>query len=378
VGPRASRHESLVDPWVSVPLAIALAPVRIASALAPVRIASASTTVRIASARTTVRVSSARTTVRVSTVGVSAVRGQVSAKRVGGPLLALLAMLPLVVLPAWAQSSSSAPALGANVQGDLRVPYVAYSRFEGGPPLSNPVAFEPGDQVAMRARLAGFRMAEVEFQRYRVMISYEVAAFDFRGIPIGEPRKDVLNEPVETEDKDWLPMLEHNFFLPPMAEFGDYEIRLKVRDEVSQRQQAFTFQFRVNGKKLPDLAGLTILNFGYYRRSDDASPLPEAVYRSGNTLWAKFDLAGFRVSERNRYHVACDVEVRDSEGKVLFQQPDALQEQAAPDYPRRYVPGLFSLQIQPNTRKGDYRIAVIARDLLAETSTEAEFPFTIE
>lgn len=274
--------------------------------------------------------------------------------------------------------SSKPPALGANVQGDLRIPYVAYSRYEGGPPLSSPVAFDPGDQVVVRARLAGFRVAEVEFQRYRVMISYEVAAFDFRGIPIGEPRKDIINEPVETEDKDWLPILEHSFFLPPLAEFGDYELRLKVRDEVSQRQEAFTLRFRVNGKQLPDLTELTILNFGFYRRAEDASPLPAAVYRGGNTLWAKFDLAGYRIGDRNRYHVACDVQVRDAEGKVLFEQPDALAEQSAPEYPRRYVPGVFSLQIQPGTKKAEYSVAVIARDLLAESTTESVFPFTVE
>ncbi len=284
----------------------------------------------------------------------------------------------LVLTPVGWGQSNKAPALGENVQGDLRVPYVAYARFEGGPPLANPVAFDPGDQVAFRGRLAGFRVAEVEFQRFRVMISYEVAAFDFRGIPIGDPRKDVINEPVETEDKDWLPILEHSFFLPPLAEFGDYEIRVKVRDEVSQRQQSFSFRFRVNGKQLPALSEVTVLNFGYYRRAEDASALPEAVYRGGNTLWAKFELAGFRIGERNAYHVACDVQVRDSEGKVLFEKPDALMEQSSPEYPRRYVPGIFSLQIQPNTKKAQYTIAVIARDLLAGTSTEVEFPFTVE
>lgn len=288
-------------------------------------------------------------------------------------LLVLLAGLTCV----HAQSSKPS-ALGANVEGDLRIPYVAYSRYEGGPPLPAPVAFDPGDQVVMRARLAGFRVSEVEFQRFRVMLSYEVAAFDFRGIPIGDPRKDVINEPVETEDKDWLPIIEHSFFLPPLAEFGDYEIRLKVRDEISQRQQAFTFALRVNGKQLPALTELTVLNFGFYRRAEDASALPAGVYRAGNTLWAKFDLAGYRIGERNGYHVSCDVQVRDAEGKVLFEQPDALAEQSAPEYPRRYVPGVFSLKIQPGTKKAQYAVAVIARDVLADTVTEVVFPFTVE
>jgi len=289
----------------------------------------------------------------------------------------------LLICLAWtslalASQTGKAPALGANVQGDLRIAFVSFSRFEGGPPMPNPVAFDPGDPVVFRARLAGFRVSEVEFQRFRVLISYEIAAFDFRGIPIGELRKDIINEPVETEDKDWLPMVEHRFFLPPLAEFGDYELRLKLRDEVSQRQEVFTFRYRVNGKQLPPLNSLSILNFGFYRGADDASPLPAGVYRAGNTLWAKFDLAGFRMAAQNRYHVACDVQVRDAQGAVLFEQPNALDEQSTPEYPRRYVPGVFSLRIQPGTKKAEYALAIIARDLLGQGATEAVFPFTVE
>lgn len=274
--------------------------------------------------------------------------------------------------------TSKPPALGANIQGDLRIAHTAWARYEGGPPIAPPVAYEPGDQVVFRGRLAGFRVAEVEFQRFRVLLHYEIAAFDFRGIPIGEVRKDVIHEPIETEDKDWLPVMEHAFFLPPLAEFGDYELRIKVRDEVSQRGEVFTVRFRVNGKQLPELQKLSILNFGFYRRAEDVSPLPAAVYRAGNTLWAKFDVAGYQIAEKYRYHVACDVQVRDAAGKILFEQPDALSEALTPEYPRRYVPGVFSLQIQPGTKKADYFLVVIARDLLGEQTEEMVLPFTIE
>jgi hypothetical protein len=163
-----------------------------------------------------------------------------------------------------------------------------------------------------------------------------------------------------------------------MAEYGDYEVRVKVRDEISQRQQAFMVKFRVNGKRLPELEETSVINFGFYRRPDDPSPMPEGVYRAGNTLWAKFDVAGFQIAERNRFHVSCDIEVRDAEGKVLFTQPEALVESASPEYPRRFVPGEFSLQIQPGTAKAQYAIAIIARDLVANTSTEHVFPFLVE
>lgn len=270
------------------------------------------------------------------------------------------------------------PALGDNVKGDLRLAGSMWANYEGGSPLPSPVAYEPGDQVVFRGRLAGFRIAEVGFQRYRVLLKYEIAAFDFRGIPIGEPRKDIINEPVETEDKEWLPVIEYSFFLPPLAEFGDYELRITVRDEVSQREERFTVRYRVNGKQLPELEQISVINFGFYRRQEDSSAMPAGVYRDGNTVWAKFDLAGYRLEAGNRFHIVCDVEVRDAEGNVLFEHPEALLERASPEYPRRYVPGVFSLQVRPGTKKAEYAVAVIARDLLADTSTERVFPFVVE
>jgi hypothetical protein len=290
--------------------------------------------------------------------------------------LALLLLLSLPVPPVAAQDQI--PDLGQTVTGDLRLSSAIWARYEGGPGIPQPHEFDPGDMVAFRARIAGFRIAEVDFRRFRVFLSYEVAAFDFRGIPIGDPRKDIINESVEVEDKQWQPVVEHDFFLPPLAEYGDYEVRIKVRDEISQRQQAFIQKFRVNGKRLPQLDEATVINFGFYRRPSDSSAMPEGVYRAGNTLWAKFDVAGFKIAEQNRFHVACDVEVRDAEGNVLFTQPDALEESASPEYPRRFVPGEFSLQIQPGTAKAQYAVAVIARDLIADTTTEHVFPFVVE
>lgn len=294
-------------------------------------------------------------------------------------IIALPAASLLLALVAYAQSGDGAPpAMGENVTGDLRVAHAIWSKYEGGPPLQAPVSFDPGELVAFRARLAGFRMAEVEFQRYRVFLTYEISAFDFRGIPIGETRKDIINEAIHQEDKDWLPAIQHTLFLPPLAEFGDYEIRIRVRDEISQRQASFTLPFRVNGKQLPSLSSVSVLNFGFYRAEADRSPMPEGVYRPGNTLWARFDVAGFRIEEKNRFQVVCDVQVKNESGAVLFEQPEALREDASPEYPRRYVPGVFSLAIKPGTPKGRYFIAVIARDLLSDETAEESFPFSIE
>jgi hypothetical protein len=110
------------------------------------------------------------------------------------------------------------PDLGESVKGDLRLTGSIWARYEGGPGIPQPYEFDPGDMVVFRTRLGGFRISEVDFRRFRVFITYEVAAFDFRGIPIGDPSKDVINEAVEVEDKQWLPV--HRARLLPTAYGG--------------------------------------------------------------------------------------------------------------------------------------------------------------
>lgn len=287
----------------------------------------------------------------------------------------LLLVCALVVLAAALRGQAVA---NDAATGELRVAYVSFSRYEGGPPLPQPVTFLPGEQVVMRAKLAGFRVAETSFQDYRVSLSYEVDATDARGILIGKLKKGEIREAVHKEDKDWLPTLDYIFLIPEMAEYGETKIRILIRDDISRQERVFEQSILVNGKRLPTLESIAVINFGFYRRQEDASPLPAGVYRPGNTLWAKFDLAGFRIEDKSHFHAECDVQVRDAEGKVLFEQPQALSTEATPEYPQRYLPGIFSLEIRPGTAKGNYAIAVIARDLLSGETAESVFPFAID
>lgn len=293
----------------------------------------------------------------------------------GGLLLfgLLLGVLVAVPSPCRAQAEISQAATG-----ELRLAFVAYSRYEGGPALPQPVTFLPGEQVVMRAKIAGFRVAEAGFQDFRVNLSYDVSAVDARGIPVGKLKDGEIKEAVHKEDKDWLPTLDYIFLIPEMAEYGETRIRLRIRDEVSQKEQVFEQSILVNGKRLPALDSIAVIQFGFYRSQQDASPLPAGVYRPGNTLWAKFDLAGFRLEDNHRFHAECDVQIRDAEGKVLFEQPQALSKEATPEYPQRFLPGIFSVEIKPGTPKGRYAIAVIARDRLSGDTAEAVFPFDID
>lgn len=288
-----------------------------------------------------------------------------------GPLMSISPM-------AIAQEETDIPSLGENAKGDLRIAHAIWARYDGGPPLAAPITFDAGEQAFFRGRVAGMRLTEVEFKRYRIFLRYEIRAYDFRGNPLGEPTKDVINESIHVEDKDWLPTIRHNVNIPPLAENGDYELRITVSDEASQRSGQFTQRFHVDGKQLPALDKISVINFGFYRAENEKSPMPQGVYRPGNALWARFDLAGFQLGDGNHLDVSCDIQVRDATGKILMEQPDALQEDLFPSYPQRYVPGVFSLVVQPGTRAGNYSIVVIAKDRLKNTTEEYSFPFSVD
>lgn len=281
--------------------------------------------------------------------------------------------MPLLLAGAFAQEPVSQAATG-----ELRVIYSSFARYEGGAPMPQPITFLPGDQVVFRAKVSGFRAAEVGFQEFRVNLTYEVSATDSRGLVIGKTRKGEVKEPIHKEDKEWLPTLQYTFLIPEMAEFGAVRIHLRVHDEVSQQNAVFEESVQVNGKRLPALESVSVINFGFYRSEGDSSPLPAGVYRPGNTLWAKFDLAGFQIEEQNHFYAECDVQVRDAAGKLLFEQPQAISKDAKPEYPQRYLPGTFSLEIRPGTPKGQYAITVIAHDRLSGRSSEIVFPFSID
>ena len=301
-----------------------------------------------------------------------------------GPYRALFLFVLLgclsVLVPgpaARAQDAQEVPDV-ANASGDLRLAFVAYTNYEGGPPMPAPIEFLPGEQVVFRAKVGGFRVSETEYQRYAVWVSYEMSAVDFRGLPIGKLKKGEIKESVHKEDKDWYPTLDYLFLLPSMAEYGEAELRIKVRDEFSKREKTFVQKILVKGRKLPQMDSVGVISFGFYRRQEDVSALPAGVYRPGSTLWAKFDVAGYRIEEGNRFHVECDVQVRDAEGEVLFEQPSAISREESPDYPQRYVPGVFSLEIKPGTKRAAYSIAVIAHDRLAGTTQESVHSFSVE
>ncbi|MDQ6677501.1 MAG: hypothetical protein M3Z09_09420, partial [Acidobacteriota bacterium] len=135
---------------------------------------------------------------------------------------------------------------------------------------------------------------------------------------------------------------------------------------------------QVTGHDVPPSAELTIRNFTFHRSEEDAHPIPAAVFRPGDTLFARFDIAGFRYAERNTIDVSYDVAVLNGTGKQIYSQEHAAEDKSYSYYPKPYVPGNMSLNLQPNMKPGEYTIIVTAHDEVGRQKFESRQAFRLE
>ena len=107
-------------------------------------------------------------------------------------------------------------------------------------------------------------------------------------------------------------------------------------------------------------------------------PLAVAAYRPGDTLFARFDIVGYKFAAHNAVDVDYGISVVASSGKVLFTQEKAAEEKSSSFYPKAYVPGSMNLSLQSSIRPGQYTIVLTAHDHTGNQTCEAKEAFTVE
>jgi hypothetical protein len=257
----------------------------------------------------------------------------------------------------------------------LTIVNVALHQFEDGPTVPSSFAFLPGDTVFVSFQVAGF---QAEGDDKLVKLDYFMAAYDSAGIPIVEPKAGKLKAELAPEDKEWKPKVRWEFVVPPLAESGTYRITMSVKDVANIQEAGKAVTFNVQGHQVEKSDTLVVRNFRFLRSEDDAPPLNPAAYRPGDTVWARFDITGFKVGEKNRPQVEYDITVQAPSGKAMFTQQNAAVEQEPSFYPKRYVPGTLSLTLQPTIKPGGYTIVLAVRDGVGKQVAESRHLFVIE
>ena len=278
-----------------------------------------------------------------------------------------------------AMFASSAVDLAA---APLAIERVALHQYDDGPLLPANHEFLPGESVFFSCRLKGYQVNKKDEDNQSVKLSWRLSATDPAGVLLEKETTGSIDERVLPQDKNWLPKFGHTFLVPPFAGGGVYKIAVKVKDEMDGSEASATLDVHVKGPDVKPSETLAARNFRFLSKEDDALPLQPAIYRPGETLWARFDIVGYKFSAGNHLSVDYGLAVLrgdpEQHGEQLFSQPVAASHATESFYPQRYVPGALSLNLDKNVAPGAYTLLVTIRDQVGTQVVELRQGFRVE
>jgi hypothetical protein len=278
-------------------------------------------------------------------------------------------LLTLLFLPTLLKADESLAVIGAGVQSSEDAPFVQPD-----------YRFQPGEFVYTTFQIAGFQVAgnPSDEKPRKTSMTYTVAAEDANGVALCPAITDKIQEELNAEDKNWTPKRRASFLIPSFVAAGEFRIHITVRDLIGKAEASKLVPFRIGGVAIANPGSLNVQNFQFFRRENDREPVEVPAYSAGDSVFVRFIMTGFKVDEKNGYHVSYQLLVTRPDGKPYLDRPDAADLAAQSYYPAQYLPGEFALTTSRDSQKGAYIILLRVRDQVANTSKEIRFPFTIE
>ncbi len=261
----------------------------------------------------------------------------------------------------------------------LEIVQPALHQYEGGPALTGAVEFFPGDTVFLSFRVSGFELVE-KANEESLALEYEIDALDPQGVRLQEKVGGKVSAVVRPEDKraKWLPLVDYSVLVPSAAPPGEYRLALAVRDLNSGAEARRDVTFRVRGRYVEPSETLVVRNFRFYRSEVDTRPLEVPAYRPGDTLWARFDITGYKLGPNNRFSIDYGLSVLSESGRVLYTQEVAAADERESYYPERYTQGSLSLSLTRDLAKGTYTILLTVRDHLGDQTYQVRQNFFVD
>jgi len=262
----------------------------------------------------------------------------------------------------------------------IAIPEARLHIYDDGPVLKESETLGPGDGLWVTARFSGYSIKKDEDKDKRfIHLTYRFEAVDPEGVALIEAKTEKIETDLAHEDKNWLPKVRFNFLLPPLPDPGAYKVILTVTDEFNKAEARQELPFRVRAADVPKSDKLTARNFRFQRREEDSKPLNPPVYRPGDTVWARFDMTGYKLGAQNAFEVAYGLEVlRGADQKSMYAEPNAAREKDATFYRKRYLQGALSLNLNKDLAKGDYILILRVRDEAGGQAHEERHTFTVE
>lgn len=272
---------------------------------------------------------------------------------------------------------AQAPAPLPSQTKPVAIERLALHQYEDGPVLAAGYEFVPGETAYFSCRIAGYHIVRND-QQQSVKLAWQMRMLDPSGVPIEKDQSGRIEDQLLPQDKSWVPKFITSFVVPAFAPGGTYRVTVKIVDEAGGTETTGELPFGVRGHTVQPSDTLLARNFMFLRAEDDRRSLSPAVYHPGETLWARFDITGYKFGDGNRFSVDYGLAVLRPTGEQLFAQPGAAADTNQSFYPQRYVPGMLSLTLDQNVPKGSFLLVVTVRDKIGNQSWETRQPFEIE
>ena len=277
--------------------------------------------------------------------------------------------LPTILWVTASLLSSAAPA-----EKKLAIIKLAFAQTEDGPGLASTYQFIAGESVFFSCLVDGYTKSD----KNEIFLTYQIQAKDARGILLQPASNDKIEATLAPEDKDWRPKLRDTIVIPPLADSGEYQVLVSVRDERSRTDVEARATFHVHGREVAPSDTLVVRDFRFLRSEDDTKPLQVAAYRPGDSLWARFIMTGYKQGDGNQFDIEYGLSVLSADGAVAYTEPHAAAQKDQPFYPQRYQPGVLNLNFPKDQKLGEYTIVLTVRDNLGGQSFETRQRFSVE
>lgn len=263
------------------------------------------------------------------------------------------------------------------LHAELSIANPVVARFDGGPSVAQGTAFAAGETVYLSFEIAGYqREGEEDEQKLRVAWRCEVS--DAAGIALAAAQAGKVEVDLAPEDKNWRPKIRVALRMPDWVGAGDAALRISATDNVANVETKLAVPFRLAGPKIDSEKGFHTFGFAFYRTAESADPLTIPAYGPGETVFARFQMAGYELGDGNAWNVSYGLEVLRANGEPLFQQLDAAEESGKSAYPRRSVGGVLSLNLTKDLPRGAYTIVLTVRDVTSGMTAESRHVFQVE
>lgn len=267
----------------------------------------------------------------------------------------------------WGQQKQPAPAPGLSITKTI-----LHFKQEDGPAIAADYQYYAGELLYLSFRISGFKAV-----KDAVNLRWQLVGVDPEGLLLTPPANGAIQEEISFNDKEWLPKVAYTLPLPAQLPPGVYKLKIQVADENAKTTADKAVEFNVGGRPLPRPDKFSVLSLGFYRQEGDRQPMEDPAYRAGETLLARFQLAGFQLGEKNRFDVSYGLSILGASGKVLYSQEDAATDNGAPFYPRRMLNGALTLNLTAGVQPAEYTLVVKAKDRVSQTEAEARAQFKV-